>query len=116
MSRFILAMIADEADWQKKTPEQLEADVAKIDAFNKELTDARVMVSGEGLDDRKNAKTVTFGDNGEEEAVSDGPYSDAQRQLVGFWVIESGSLDDALAWGRKVPLKSGAVEVRPLIS
>jgi hypothetical protein len=108
--KYILAMIGDETKYAKMSPEEVQADVDRIEAFNKELTDAGAMVSGEGLDERTKAKTVRPGGD-----VSDGPYTDATDQLVGFWLIEAASDDKALEWAKKVPLDSGAVEVRPLV-
>ncbi len=34
---------------------------------------------------------------------------------MGFWVIEAGNLDEALAWAKKTPLQGASLEVRPLI-
>lgn len=108
--KYILAMIGDERKYAKMAPEELQADVDRIEAFNKELTDAGAMLSGEGFEERTKAKTVRPG--GE---VTDGPYSDADDQLVGFWLIDAASDDKALEWAKKVPLQSAAaVEVRPL--
>jgi hypothetical protein len=108
--KYILAMIGDETKYGKMSPEEVQADVDRIEAFNKELTAAGAMVSGEGLDERTKAKTVRPGG-----AVTDGPYSDAADQLVGFWLIEAAGDDKALEWAKKVPLNGGAVEVRPLV-
>jgi hypothetical protein len=108
--KYILAMIGDETRFQRMPPEEVQVEVDRIEAFNKELTDAGAMVSGEGLDERSKAKTVRPGAQ-----VIDGPYSDAAEQMVGFWIIEAASDDAALEWARKAPLDGGAIEVRPLV-
>lgn len=112
--KYMLAMISDYTDWQKVTPEQAEAFDQGITAFNDELRNAGAWVSAEGLGEPSEAKTVRFEDRAS--AVSDGPHADAREQLGGFWIIEADSVDDATNWATKVPLTSGAIEVRPLVS
>jgi hypothetical protein len=49
--------------------------------------------------------------------VTRGPF-DATRELVaGFWIWEVESLDDAIAWAKKIPNPDGTegeVELRPI--
>lgn len=112
--RYILAMFGDEAGWQAMTPEQVQSMVDRLDAYNRALQEAGVFVSAEGLQDLTTARTVRFG-NGGTPAVSDGPYTDAKEQLVGFWLIDCKDADEAVEWTRKAPLDSGAIEIRPLV-
>jgi hypothetical protein len=47
--------------------------------------------------------------------VSDGPFAETKEQLGGYYVLDCKDLDEALAWARKIPLSSGAIEVRPVM-
>jgi hypothetical protein len=95
------------------TPEQAQAFDERVTAFNDELRKSGAWVSGEGLGEPSAAKTVRFADG--KPSVKDGPASDKREQFGGFWIIEAPSLEDAVAWGKKAPLNSGAIEVRELV-
>ena len=46
--------------------------------------------------------------------VTDGPYAEAKEQLGGFYVLDVPTIDDAVAWAKKIPmLPTDAIEVRP---
>jgi hypothetical protein len=47
--------------------------------------------------------------------MTDGPFAEPKEQLGGFRLLECENLDEALEWARKVPLRSGAIEIRPVI-
>ena len=48
--------------------------------------------------------------------TTDGPFAETKEQLGGFWIVEAGDLDDALAWAVKGSAACGApVEVRPFM-
>ena len=57
---------------------------------------------------------VTLKKQASETLVIDGPFAETKEQLVGFYVFEADSLEDAIAAARKLPLDSGALEVRPI--
>ncbi|MCA9514199.1 MAG: YciI family protein [Myxococcales bacterium] len=61
--------------------------------------------------------TATTLRKGKDALVLDGPFAETKEQLLGFYVIECASLDDALAVARDLAVAnpgSGAYEVRPL--
>jgi hypothetical protein len=48
--------------------------------------------------------------------ISNGPAVDGKTQLGGYFVLESPSLDEAVALAAKIPgARHGAVEVRPVV-
>ena len=54
---------------------------------------------------------------GKETLVLDGPFAETKEQLLGFYVVECASLDEALETARELGRASssnGAFEVRPL--
>jgi hypothetical protein len=111
--QFMLALIAEERSWEDVSPEEVKRNLSEMGQFNAELTEAGAMVTGAGLQERATGTTVHYGEGAP--LVTDGPFAETKEQLSGFWVIEVESLDDALAWAKKVPLKGGHVEIRPLV-
>lgn len=88
--------------------------VAAHGAFGQALVEAGVMRGGAGLKRHDTATTVrrTAGAY----TVHDGPYAETREQLGGYYLIDVPTLDEALAWARKLPLTGdGSVEVRPVL-
>jgi hypothetical protein len=112
--QFMLALIAEERSWEEITPDEVKKTLADMGQFNAELTEAGAMVTGAGLQERATGTTVHYSDD--EPLVTDGPFAETKEQLSGFWIIDVESLDDALAWARKVPLKSDHIEIRPMVT
>ncbi len=46
--------------------------------------------------------------------ILDGPFAETKEHLVGFYIFECDSLDEAIAAAQTLPLDSGALEVRPI--
>ena len=80
--------------------------------LNEEMQAAGVWVFGGGLLPASSA-TVVEVDSGEF-LVTDGPFTESKEHIGGFWVIEAGDLDAALAWAKKATRACmEPVEVRP---
>jgi hypothetical protein len=76
-------------------------------AFSHELGEA--MRGGAGL-------KGTVRSTGGKQTIHDGPFAETREQLGGFYLVEAGDLDAAIAIAKKVPLgKDGAIEVRPVL-
>jgi hypothetical protein len=111
--KFMLQMIADASPPGNAAPGGATAFRDRVSAFNRELNEAGAWVTAEDLQDPAAAVTLRF-EEGAEPVVSHGPFADRDEQLVGFWIVEAPTIDEAVALARTVPLTSGAVEVRPL--
>jgi hypothetical protein len=99
-------------------------------ALTKEEDDAcmaRLMVVQDGL--RKQGKlgpvarllpttaATTLRKGGEEPIVIDGPFAETKEQLLGFYVIDVGTLDEALDVARDLAAANpsvGSYEIRPI--
>jgi hypothetical protein len=113
---YMMGLIGDESEthnWEQISPDEMKAMYEEMNAYNEELEKAGVMVYGAGLDRSDTATTVRF--DGEQREVTDGPFAETKEWLAGFWVIDCADLDEALAWARKVPMREGKIELRPLI-
>jgi len=46
--------------------------------------------------------------------VTDGPFTETKELIAGFCLIEAASLEEAVAWAKRVPFQEGEIEIRPL--
>ena len=47
--------------------------------------------------------------------VTDGPFAESKELIAGYCMIRASSLDEAVAWAKRVPFEEGEIEVRPLL-
>lgn len=90
----------------------LEATIAGHMKLAEDLAAAGVRFSGERLKPAATATTIRF-DKGAV-TLHDGPFAETHEELGGFYVIEVASLDEALAWAKRIPVPKGGIEVRPV--
>ena len=87
--------------------------LAAMGRYNEELLKAGIMLAGEGLHPSRKGKRVRFA--GRERKVLDGPFSNTQELIAGFWLWQVKSLDEAVEWLKRAPFEDGAeVELRPV--
>ena len=81
--------------------------------FNEELSNAGVLVAGEGLHPTSKGKRVRF--SGTNRTVIDGPFAETKELIAGYWVWRVKSIDDAVEWLKRAPFDGGTeVEIRPI--
>lgn len=87
-------------------------------AFNEELVQAGIMLSGEGLQPSSKGKRVVFGGRGDP-TVYDGPFAETKELIAGFWIWKVKDMDEAVAWAKRIPDTDGLhgeVEIRPVVT
>ena len=48
--------------------------------------------------------------------VTDGPFAETREQLGGYFLIEAGDLDEAIAIAARIPIaRRGTIEIRPVV-
>jgi hypothetical protein len=54
--------------------------------------------------------------SGGEPIVMDGPFAETKEQLLGFWIIDCASLEEAIQTARRFAShkQTGAIEIRPV--
>lgn len=111
--QYLLAIYADEAGYQRLTPEEQQQGYAAYMAFSDALKQAKAYVASGRLQPVATASTVRLV-NGKAQ-VLDGPFIDTKEQFGGYYLIDVADLDAALAWAGRCPgAGHGAVEVRPM--
>jgi hypothetical protein len=83
--------------------------------FNQRLIDAGVWVEGEGLyPSSMHGARVRFAKG--KSIVTDGPFTETKEVFGGYWILNVGSMAEAIEWARQAPMPDGEViEVRRVI-
>jgi hypothetical protein len=84
------ANFAEYAKWSKK---DMEANVAFMHAFNKQLKDEGVYVATEGLGWPNQAKLVRAGKDGV--PITDGVFPESKEFLAGYWIVDVETAEQA---------------------
>jgi hypothetical protein len=85
--------------------------VAAMMQYNESLQKAGVLLALDGLHPPSMGARVSF--HGGKPKITDGPFSEAKEVLGGYWMIQVGSRDEAIAWAARCPASDNEViEVR----
>ncbi|HTW47275.1 MAG TPA: YciI family protein [Acidobacteriaceae bacterium] len=107
------------AQWSK---EDLQANVAFMRAFSRELKDSGTFVTSEGLGWPIEARLVRAGSQGE--PITDGVFPESKEFLAGYWIVDVESPEQAYAIAARLSHAPGPggepgnmpVEVRRVLS
>ncbi|WP_296950019.1 YciI family protein [uncultured Massilia sp.] len=106
---FVKASAATEAG--RMPSDTLMADMGR---FNEELALAGVLLAADGLHPSARGARIVY--DGAERTVVDGPFTATTELVAGYWIIEVGSLQEAIEWMKKAPSPQedgpGEVEIR----
>jgi hypothetical protein len=95
-------------EMEEAVMEQHNASEARLEAAGKLGPHLRLMPT-------TTAVTVRAGD---EPLVLDGPFAETKEVLLGFWLFDAASLDEAIGIAREfsshTPYRGGALELRPV--
>ena len=113
--KYVLMIADPPGSWNAMTPAEQQRVMDGHRAFAEALVAEKKMGGGFRLRPIGDAKTLRCR-GGEAGEVTDGPFAETKEVLGGFYVIEAASMDEALAWARRIPMGVGSIEVRPLWS
>jgi len=121
--KYMLMMAGTKRDFEsylKLSKEKLQAQVAFMRSFAKELGDSGVLVLTEGLAFPDQAKLVRAGSDGE--PITDGVFPESKEFLAGFWIIDVESPEEAYRIAARASAAPGPkergtmpIEVRPVM-
>jgi hypothetical protein len=81
--------------------------------YNEALVKAGVMQAGEGLHPSAQGVRVRF--SGKERTVTNGPFPETDQLIAGFWLWQTKSKEDAIAWLKRAPFDGGTeIELRQI--
>ena len=90
--------------------------LSEMGKFNEELTNAGVMLAGEGLQPSSKGARVRF--SGNKRTEIDGPFAETKELVAGFWIWNCKSLQEAIDWVKRcpnpMPGEEAEIEVRQI--
>jgi hypothetical protein len=108
--KYLYLLYADESKMPAPDSAQMQQQQADYD----ELSKRGMFKAGDPVQPSKTATTVRVR-NGSTKTAS-GPATSGSEQVIGFYVVEAKSQDEAIAYAAKVPSAAvGSIEVRPII-
>ncbi|HEY7104620.1 MAG TPA: YciI family protein [Mycobacteriales bacterium] len=109
MAEYLLLIVGDDDAYGLLSEEETKTMYAGHFAFMDELGKAGVtIVSSAELEPPQTARTVL-----NDGTVTDGPFAEAKEQVGGFYMIDVASIEEAVEWGKKIPLlPTDKLEVR----
>jgi hypothetical protein len=99
------------ATWMAMSEAEQNAGMAEYTTFTEDLRERGILRAGAPLD--RSATIVRVRDG--QTAVTDGPYAESHEQLGGYYIVETDTVEEAVAVAAGVPsARWGTIEVRPL--
>jgi len=112
--KYLLAFVRDEDKMYEGNEEEMRQAMEAWNEFDRAAIEAGVLIANEALELPKTARTVRIGEGGV--TVTDGPFTETKEQLGGFCLVDTDSLQGAIGWAKRVPLRPGsAVEIRAVM-
>ena len=90
--------------------------LAHMGRYMEEMTNAGILLGGEGLKPSAKGKRVVFADG--KTHVIDVPFAEAKELIAGYCMINVKSIDEAVEWAKRWPCRDGEgkveLEIRPI--
>jgi hypothetical protein len=108
--KYMALIYGSEGAWSALSEEEQQGATERYMALSRESAVAH----GAELQNSDTATTVRVRDG--ETLTTDGPFAETKEQLGGYYLIDCGSLDEAIEFAARIPAaERGSVEVRPLV-
>ncbi len=111
--KFLCLIYHDEDELGALPQSEYDALVSESLALDEELKRTGRGIAAEALQSARTAATLRMR-NGKT-TITDGPFAETKEQVGGFFLIDAGSLEEAVGIAARIPgLRVGTVEVRPI--
>lgn len=111
--KYLCLIYFDEMKIAGMPAQELEAISAECTSYGEALAHTGHLIATARLQPVSAATTLRW--VGGNASAIDGPFAETKEQLGGFYLIEAGSKEEAVAIASKIPPgRLGCVEVRPL--
>ena len=84
--------------------------------YNTQLSEAEMLLGGDGFRDSSFGARLSFptSEGAGKVEVTKGPFA-LGSLICGYWIVQAKSLEDAIEWAKKCPLRGGGgIEVRQI--
>ena len=111
MPDFLLLLHQSPTKFHDLPPEEIQKIITKYKSWREDLVERNKIRSGQKLTDDVGRRLRIQGDN---VSVTEGPFSESQEVLGGFFAIDAADYDEAVAIARTCPHLTGSqwIEVR----
>ena len=109
MAEYAIFIYEDEESMSALEPAEFDDVIKGHEAFIQE--NAAILRGGNALQPPSTATTIRKDPSGGY-TMTDGPFGGVTQALGGYYIIDVGDLDEALAVAKQVPAPTGGVEVR----
>jgi len=111
--KYLCLIYSDETLWDNMERAEMESVMGEYFALSESLRQSGRFVAGEALKPTSTATTVRV--RNKKLSTTDGPFAETKEQLGGFYMIEAGTLDEAIEVAARIPsARVGSIEVRPI--
>ena len=87
---------------------------AAMELYNEKLIEAGIVLAGDGLQPSSKGKRIAFDADGGT-TVIDGPFTETKELVAGYAIWEVASMEEAVEWVKRSPLRGGEVELRKIL-
>ncbi len=109
--KYVCLVYGQESDLNAMSKSELAKLDADLLAYDRSLADAGHLIVAQALQSVKKSKTLRRRKG--KTLLTDGPFAETKEQLLGFVMVEAGSLEQALEIAAAIPLAElGTIEVR----
>ena len=85
-----------------------------MDQYNEKLAEAGIVLAGGGLQPTSKGKRVAIDADGNA-TVIDGPFAETKELIAGYAIWEVASMDEAVEWVKRSPVRGSVVELRKIL-
>jgi hypothetical protein len=114
--RYMFLIYSRETDMAEASAVDMERLKKAHWAVMDEARQRGILHGAEPLQPTATATTIRLADGKPE--ILDGPFAETKEQLAGYYILECRDLDEAIAWGARIPTAckggEGCVEIRPI--
>lgn len=110
--QYAILIYASEGFFDRLPEDEQESALDQHRALQKELNAKGTLGAVAKLMDTSAAMTIRK--QGDSVLVLDGPFAETKEQLLGLYLVECDSIDDAIEQAKKLPQGMAAYEVRPI--
>lgn len=109
---FSVLIYGSEDFYDALSPEEHQEILKKHGAFHERTKSNRTFAAATKL--MSTGTAVTVNRDSSDFVVTDGPFAETKEQFMGFYLIDTANLEDAIEAVKELPFDNGRVEIRPV--
>jgi hypothetical protein len=111
--QYLLMIYQNEAEIPRASPGDGGKMNEEYRTFTQSIIQSGHFKAGDALQPSSTATTVRVRQG--KTLPTDGPFAESREQLVGYYLVEAKTLDEAIAIAARIPgALTGSIEVRPI--